>query len=175
MKLIIFEGTADEAERIGLPAQVASETVTTETSSLTSDEYLDNDPLRDALRLVRTRGRGQRAQQASERWVRDIGSWHGVRVAAGQSAKTTDGLGDRVNFHADHYTGLGAFCFLTAPTGKVVFRLEPSDTEGRVHTSVRDVQIGEAYKIAVPLESEEAYEEALDLARVALDKVNAAA
>lgn len=65
----------------------------------------------------------------------------------------------------------GAFAYVHPSQARVTLRLVRADANGFQHATFRNVKKGTGYEVMVPLTSDEAYQEALQLARKALERV----
>src|SRR5437870_156426 len=98
MRVVVFEGTAEEAEQIGLRQQLMTSPEDRRPEPIPgASKDVDDAVLGASLRLIRARGRTRRVQDVVERWVSEVVDWGGVAAAAGRSSQRADGFGERVN------------------------------------------------------------------------------
>jgi hypothetical protein len=103
-----------------------------------------------------------------QRWVVDVMAF-GATYRLGTSKNSPDGLNSYLmldNLGVRHF---GAFAYVHPAQARVELRLSPEDADGFQHATHRNVE--NPYKVIVSLTSDEAYKEALQLARKALEQV----
>lgn len=112
------------------------------------------------------RGRAEIVQQ----WVGEVLAWGGS-YELGTSRSSPDGLNNYLMLYAPGPRHYGAFAYVHPSQARVTVRLLRVDAEGFQHATFRNVKKGTGYEVMVPLASDEAYQEALELARKALERV----
>ena len=112
------------------------------------------------------RGRAEIVQQ----WVGEVMTWGGS-YELGTSKSSPDGLNNYLMLYAAGPRHFGAFAYVHPSQARVTLRLVRADADRFRHATFRNVKKGTGYEVMVPLTSEEAYEEALQLARKALERV----
>jgi hypothetical protein len=175
VRVIDVEGTAEElassTELLELLQGGAAETVadipvstkpeTTDRTSQVPEE------LRDFI-VSRAGAKGRAA--IIQRWVDEVMAWS-VSYQLGTSKASPDGLNNYLLFYAAGPRHYGAFAYIHPSQTRVTFRLDRTDADGCQHATFRDIKAGTVYEVMVSLSSEEAYQEALQLARKALKRV----
>lgn len=111
------------------------------------------------------------SQRRVMRFVGEVLSWGGVEAVRGKSSTRPDGRTRYIMLRNTGPRPFGAFCYLKPTNGAAEFRLTQSEVECNEFIVFRDVRPDHAYQIKVPLLSDEAVDEALKLARKALDGV----
>lgn len=91
-----------------------------------------------------------------------------VEPITGRSKVTEDGLTDYLSVRR-RKSKYGSFLYVTPHTGKTDFRLPREEAEGRVHA--HPVEVKNRYQVRIRLNSEEAVNEALELAELAYEGV----
>jgi hypothetical protein len=112
------------------------------------------------------RGRAEIVQQ----WVADVMAWGGS-YELGTSKSSPDGLNNYMMLYAAGPRRFGAFAYVHPSQARVTLRLVRADADGFQHATFRNVKKGTGYEVMVALTSDDAYQEALELARKALERV----
>jgi hypothetical protein len=123
--------------------------------------------LRDFI-VVRAGARGR--AEIVQQWVADAMAWGGS-YELGTSKSSPDGLNNYLMLYAAGPRHFGAFAYVHPSQARVTLRLLRTDADGFQHATFRNVKKGTGYEVMVPLTSDEACQEALQLARKALERV----
>jgi hypothetical protein len=127
----------------------------------------------DILAYIKERA-GTSAQRAHfvEMFVQRVMDLGGVEVEIGTSSRTKDGLNHYLMLRDSGPRHYGAVVYVKPATAGTTFRLPVSSAEGRRFAKVRKLSNRErSYQISLGLRSEEAVEEAVELAKEALGLV----
>ena len=126
---------------------------------------------RELRNFIRVRAGNRPRGEVVEKWVRDVLAWATTEAEIGRSRTSSDGYNNYLMLYAKGPRRRGAFAYVKPGTANVDFRLLGEHAEGCQHVVLRNVREGTTYQVTVPLKNDEAYEEALKLARVALEGV----
>ena len=170
VRVIDVEGTAEELAsssellellRGGVAEGVAGipEAPKPETTDRTSSQLPDD--LRD---FIVSRAGAQGRATIIQQWVDEVIAW-GVSYQLGTSQASPDGLNNYLLLYAAGPRHYGAFAYVHPSQTRVTFRLARADADGCQHATFRDIKAGTVYEVMVSLTSDEAYQEALQLAR----------
>jgi hypothetical protein len=111
-----------------------------------------------------------RIHQIVEDFLIEVISWPDVDARIGTSQQNHDGMANAIRLHC-RGTATGAFVYLRVPSGNMLVRLPPNwDTTELKHVNARKVSPSAPYGLAIRLESKEALEEAIQLARTAYER-----
>jgi hypothetical protein len=116
-------------------------------------------------------GSGTRADIV-QRWIADVMPG-GATYRLGKSKTSADGLNNYLMLDNIGVRYYGAFAYVHPAQTRITLRLLRADAEGFKHVTFRNVKEGAGYEVMISLTSDEAYEEALQLARKALERVQA--
>jgi hypothetical protein len=122
--------------------------------------------------FIDSRGRGFPRIDLVRKFVREVASWPGTRPMLGKSSRSADGLTRYLRIHADH-SRFGGFVYVYPSNGRLFFRLLAEDVTDVAHAEPNPDREGD-YQVNMYLTSEAALEEALGLARQALERARAA-
>lgn len=118
--------------------------------------------------FVRSRAGSRARTEVVQRFVAEVLGWGTTEAEPGTSTATDDGLNNYLRLYNKGPRYFGAFCYVTPGSAKVTFRLPASAAKGYQHAAKR----GKAgYEIVVYLTSEAAFDEAVELAKLAYDGV----
>jgi hypothetical protein len=122
------------------------------------------------VRWVRERARRQPHRAAHiERFLAGVLALGGVQLESGLSKRTEDGFGRYVMLRASGPPRVRAGVKVYANNCKALFQLPGKAADGRTFAR-RTARTTDGYSVAVYLDSEEAVEEALELAHEAFDR-----
>lgn len=183
IRLLDWEGTTDELAAVpelrealasfgGTKSEPGSEAVIDdepvfEASGIDSAGELPKD-IRD---FIKVRAGNVGRAEIAQRWVTEVLGWGTTEAVIGSSKTTSDGLNNYLMLYWKGPRHFGAFAYVMPGIPKVIFRLSAPKAEGFEHVTLRNVKKGTGYEVTVILNSEEAYKEALELARKALSGV----
>lgn len=125
----------------------------------------------DIQGFIKGRAGNEHRAQITSRWVEEVLSWGNTEAALGTSSKTADGFNTYLMLYWTGPRDFGAFAYVFPGIPKAMLRLTRKDAEGFRHVVLREVKAGTGYEVTIPLNSEDAYREALELAKVALARV----
>jgi hypothetical protein len=111
------------------------------------------------------------SQRHVMRFVGEVLRWGGVEAVRGRSSKWPDGRTRYVMLRNTGPRQYGAFVYVKPTNAGTEFRLTRSDVEPNEFVVFRDVRPDHPYQVKCLLHSDEAVDEALKLARMALDGV----
>lgn len=106
------------------------------------------------------------------RFIGEVMQWGDTEVEIGTSRNTPDRLADYLMLRHSGPRRFGAFAYVKPRNGGVTLRLGRSDAETSPFGRARRVKPGTGYEVTCPLRSKDAVDEALRLARLALDRVS---
>lgn len=179
MKLRIIEVEGSPQELSDFPelqeflANRQSEEGSSSTMPTDEEEVDERTRLPKQLRdFVAARSGGKGRGQIVQRYLADLLAWGSTEWEIGTSQTSGDGYGNYIRMYKTGPRYFGAFAYVTPGTAKVNFRLFAKDAEGFEHATIRKVKEGTGYEVVVQLNSDEAYDEALRLAKLALDGVS---
>lgn len=122
--------------------------------------------------FIHSRGRGYPEIRLVRSFVGEVLSWPGTRPMLGRSSKSSDGLTRYVRIHAET-SAVGGFVYVYPGNGRLLFRLLADQAKDSVYARPNPDRKGD-YQVNLYLISEAALEEALGLARRALERARAA-
>ncbi|MCA1834612.1 MAG: hypothetical protein LC750_18095, partial [Actinobacteria bacterium] len=91
-----------------------------------------------------------------------------VKVVAGKSARTEDGLGRAVQLHRMG-SSYGAFAYINPRASMIILRLQEIDLDQHPHATLRNVRAGDKYKIKVRFADEKDLPAITAVVRLAYD------
>jgi hypothetical protein len=121
--------------------------------------------------FIAIRAGGRARQEAATAFVQEVLGWGTTEAELGRSRTSTDGLGNYVLLYSKGPRRYGAFAYVIPGRAKVIFRLLGKDVTDFKHVELRNVKEGTGYEVTVLLTSDEAIQEALKLAELALEHV----
>jgi hypothetical protein len=122
--------------------------------------------------FIRDRARSEATRVLVERYAAELLSWDGTHSELGRSSQTADGLGDMFMIKRTG-TAYGGFVYVYPGTTRVTFRLADEESTGRRHGYKRNVKPEDHYQVSLKLRSDEALAEAVELARAAVEAIEA--
>lgn len=123
-------------------------------------------------RFIESRGRAYPHIQLVRRFIDEVLSWPGTRPMLGRSSRSTDGLTRYLRLHAET-NAVGGFVYVYPGNGRLLFRLLAHQAGDATHALPNPERQGD-YQVNLYLNSESALEEALELAKWALDRAREA-
>ncbi len=178
VRVIDVEGSPEELARLPelqelLGSRQETGSADTESTDQDSDERnLLPKQLRD---FIASRGGGRARAKMVERFVADVIAWGTTEAEIGTSQTSADGMGPYLRLYRKGPRNFGAFAYVAPNRAKLTFRLLATDVKGYKHVSTRNVKAGTGYEVVVSLTSEEAYLEAIQLAKKSLVGVSTSA
>lgn len=117
------------------------------------------------------RGGSDSRRELVKEYVSTLIGWGNVEPELGRSKKTSDGFTHYIMLRRTGPRRQGAFVYVAPGTGGSTFRLDKSHAQGPF-ASARNVHPNNPYQVVCRLKNREAMEEALVLARKALDNLD---
>jgi hypothetical protein len=94
-----------------------------------------------------------------------------TEAEVGRSKNSKDGKTPYLMLRNTGRRYFGAFAYVKPSTGGTTFRLDRSQVDGFEHVSIRNVKKGTGYEVNCQLSNDLAVDEALRLAKMALEEV----
>jgi hypothetical protein len=125
----------------------------------------------DVRKFILTKTSSVQRQSHVMRFVGEVLLWGNTEVEIGSSRRSATGQNNYLMLRHAGPRDFGAFVYVRPSTGGTTFRLSKRDVKANEHVLFRKVRSDNRYQVNCPLRSPAAVDEALRLARLALDKV----
>ena len=121
--------------------------------------------------FIAVRAGNRSRAEVTSKFVSEVLGWGTTTAELGTSKTTSDGFNNYLMLYAKGPRKFGAFAYVMPGQAKVMLRLTAEDAVGFDHADIRNVKEGTGYVVTVTIDSDGAYDEALALAKVALERV----
>jgi hypothetical protein len=178
IKVTEFEGTADEIRELPELRELLQSV--SRTAVVVDDEYEPGLPVSPAppgqvptevQDFISVRAGNVIRAEATSRFVRKVLGWGTTTAELGTSKTTSDGLNNYLMLYNKGPRRFGAFAYVLPGQARVMFRLEARDADGFACAAIRNVKPGTGYVVTVTLDSDAAHADALELAKIAYERV----